>query len=312
MAIRGRVPTSRWLHPVLLVVLGFLLAGLVGLLLLAPVALTHRDAGNLERAYGNAVIGLVTRVQGAGLGPNPVGSDDRTLEAGRNQFTGSCSQCHGAQGDGRGAFGATTFPPATDLTSADVRNLRDGQLFYIIKNGLGFTPMPGYASQYSDQQIWELVSFIRSLQAGSAPALAVPTPTGEQLSVANLPPGGDATRGAALFAAKGCSACHGPTGPLSINPANDAVARTVREGKPQGMPCFTPAALPDDQLRDIQAYIATFPPSGFLGGPEDVPPPGAGNARPPGATPAPRGVVGSPCATPTPGPTASGATRTDP
>jgi hypothetical protein len=66
------------------------------------------------------------------------------------------------------------------------------------------------------------------------------------------------------------------------------------------MPCFTPAALPDDQLRDVQAYIATFPATGFLGGPEDVPPPGAGNAPPPGQAPAPRGVVGSPCATPTP------------
>jgi mono/diheme cytochrome c family protein len=187
------------------------------------------------------------------------------------------------------------------LTSAETRNLQDGQLFYIIKNGLGFTPMPSYASQFSDQQIWELVSFIRSLQAGNAPELAVPTPTGAQLSVANPPPGGDATRGAALFAAEGCAACHGPTGPLSINPANDAVARTVREGKPQGMPCFTPAALPDDQLHDIQAYIATFPPTGFLGGPEDVPPP-----RPPGATPAPRGGVGSPCATPTPGAASAG------
>src|SRR6185369_12492086 len=76
---------------------------------------------------------------------------------------------------------------------------------------------------------------------------------------------------------------------------------------PQGMPCFTPAALPDDQLHDIQAYISTFPPSGFLGGPEDVPPPGAGNPRPPGATPPPRGVPGSPCATPTPGATGPGA-----
>lgn len=187
------------------------------------------------------------------------------------------------------------------MTGADARSLQDGQLFYIIKNGLGFTPMPGYASQYSDQQIWELVSFIRGLQAGNAPSLAVPTPTGEQLSVAHPPAGGDATRGAALFAAQGCGACHGSTGPLSINPANDAVARTVREGKPQGMPCFPSTALPEEQLRDIQAYIATFPPSGFLGGPEDVPPPSAGSAQSPARTPGPRGVAGSPCATPTPG-----------
>src|SRR3954462_5188704 len=92
MAVRREDPSSRRLHPALLVAFGFALAGLVGLLLLAPVALMHRDAGNLERAYGNAVIGMVTRLQGSGLGPNPVGSDARALEAGRNEFTGSCSQ----------------------------------------------------------------------------------------------------------------------------------------------------------------------------------------------------------------------------
>src|SRR4051794_20834825 len=123
MTVRRQDSSARRLHPAVLVAFGFALAGLLGLLLLAPVALMHRDAGNLERAYGNAVIGMVTRVQGGGLGPNPVGSDTRTLAAGRNGFTGSCSQCHGAQGDGRGAFGPTTFPPATDLTSAEARNL---------------------------------------------------------------------------------------------------------------------------------------------------------------------------------------------
>ncbi len=274
---------------------GFVVAGLLGLLVMAPIALTHHDASQLETSYGNAVVGLVARIQGAGLGPNPVATTPRTLEAGRQAYTGSCSQCHGALGDGRGAFGMTSYPPATDFTSNAARNLSDDQIFYIIKNGLGFTPMPAYSSQYADQQIWELVTFIRTLQNGNPPALPVPTPTADQVGLANLAPGGDAPRGAAIFSAEGCGDCHVPVGPLSINPANENVAPAVRNGRPQGMPCFATNVISDDELRDLQAFIITFPPSGFLGGPEDQPPPGA-PIPPPGETRPGNRVPGSPCA----------------
>ena len=274
---------------------GFAVAGVLGLLVVAPIALTHHDSGELEKSYGSAAVGLVARLQGAGLGPNPVVTTARTLEAGRQAYTGSCSQCHGALGDGKGAFGVTTFPPATDLTSGAARDLSDGQLFYIIQHGLGFTPMPGYSSQYADQQIWELVSFIRTLQTGVSPALPVPTPTTDQIRGANLPVDADAQRGAAVFAAAGCGGCHVSTGPLSINPANDRIALAVRNGRPQGMPCFTPAILSDEELSDVQAFITTFPSSGFLGGPEDQPPSGAASP-PPGETRPGNRVPGSPCA----------------
>jgi mono/diheme cytochrome c family protein len=286
--------SRRW-HLSMGMAFGFALAGLLGLLVLAPIALMHHDAGALETTYGAAVVGLVARMQGAGLGPNPVATTSRTLEAGRQSYAGSCSACHGALGEGKGTFGMTSFPPATDLAGGSTRNLTDGQLFYIIQRGLGFTPMPGFGSQYSDQQIWELVTFVRTLQNGDAPVLPVPTPTTDQLGVANLSPGGDAQHGAAVFSAAGCGGCHVPVGPLSIYPGNDSVAQAVRNGRPQGMPCFTTKTISDDDLRDLQAFIATFPPTGFLGGPEDQPPPGA-PIPPPGETRPGNRVPNSPCA----------------
>src|SRR5947209_20615937 len=114
----------RW-HLALGIAFGFAIAGLLGLLALAPIALTHHDAGPLETAYGNAVVGLVARILGAGLGPNPVATTTRTLDAGRQAYTGSCSPCHGAVGGGRGAFGVTSFPPAGDLTNDFTRALTD-------------------------------------------------------------------------------------------------------------------------------------------------------------------------------------------
>src|SRR5262249_28821317 len=235
--------------------LGFALAGLLGLLVLGPIALTHHDAAPLETTYGNTVVGLVARVLGAGLGPNPVATTPRTLDAGRQTYTGSCSPCHGAAGKGSGPFGVTSFPPAGDLTNDFARALTDDQLFSITKYGLGFTPMPAFGSQYSDGQIWELVTFIRTLQSGNPPELGVPTPTTDQLALASLPPGGDARKGAAVFGAAGCGGCHVPAGTMSLYPANENVAQAVRNGRPQGMPCFTTSVISDDELRDLQAYI---------------------------------------------------------
>lgn len=171
---------------VLGVVLGLAIAAVLGVLVVAPVALTHRSAGSLETAYGNAVVSLVARVRGTGAGPNPVTVTSRTLEQGREAYTGSCSQCHGAIGDGKGGFGQTTFPPATDLTGPSARAMSDDQLFYVIKNGLGFTAMPAYKSQYTDQEIWALVAFIRAMQQGQAPVLAAATPSAAQLAAGKL------------------------------------------------------------------------------------------------------------------------------
>ena len=84
---------------------------------------------------------------------------------------GSCAECHGSTGDGKGVFGAATYPPATDLTSHDVVEKSDAELFWITKNGLNFTAMPGFGDQYSDQDIWNIVAYMRSLQNGQPAAV---------------------------------------------------------------------------------------------------------------------------------------------
>ena len=162
------------------VVVGLAVAAIVGIALIAPIALAHHDAGSLETAYGNTVVSTLARVNAGGVGSNPTTASAQSLQQGRESYTGSCSQCHGTAGHTQGAFGQTSFPPATDLSGTSASSLSDSQMFYIIKNGLGFTPMPGFGTQYSDTQIWNMVNFIRSLQTQSAPQLDVPTPTADQ------------------------------------------------------------------------------------------------------------------------------------
>ena len=177
-------PTARQTTPLRLLIVAALAgaAVAVGVIVIigAPLLLLHRQDLPLEQQYGHFAIGLAARVM-AGNASNPVANNPRAIAAGRDAFTGSCAECHGSTGDGTGVFGAATYPPATDLTSHDVVEKSDAELFWITKNGLSFTAMPGFGDQYSDQDIWNIVAYMRSLQNGQPAAVNVPSPTFAQL-----------------------------------------------------------------------------------------------------------------------------------
>ena len=276
MTAPSRHSRLRWVLLPAGVGLGLLLALLVGGLLVPPLALLHRQAGTLETFYGKAIVAFVARLSS---GPTPAIPVAASLQdearqdpqstppqllanAGRNAYTGSCAQCHGAPGDGKGPFGQATFPPAADLTSKDATDKTDAELFWIIKNGLAFTAMPGFGDDYHDADLLALVSYVRSLQAGSAQPAIVPTPTVQQLSFADGH--GDAVqRGAAVYFAQGCQQCHGGFGEapdeLGLQDVSSA-ADVIRQGRP-GMPRFRPDKLPDAQLADLVRYLEDGPPS---------------------------------------------------
>ncbi len=140
--------------PVLL--LGLIIGGVGTILLVVlagmPLALGHRNNLPLEQLYGNMAVSLAVKLQ-AGSAQNPLAENVRAQAAGRLAYTGSCSICHGVNGDGKGAFGQAIYPPATDLRAHDTQEKSDAELFWIIKNGLSFAGMPGFGQQYNDQAI---------------------------------------------------------------------------------------------------------------------------------------------------------------
>lgn len=242
-----------------------LIAAVVG----APLLLVHRQDLPLEQQYGHFMIGLAARTL-AGNATSPVANNPRAVAAGRDAYTGSCAQCHGSTGDGKGVFGAATYPPATDLTSHDVVEKSDAELFWITKNGLSFTAMPGFGDQYSDADIWNIVAYMRSLQNGQAAAINVPAPTFAQIQAAD-PNGDSAARGAAVYFAQGCQTCHGAVGNAPGNMALRGGGETgaIRRGRP-GMPSYGTDRISDAQLADLQTYLRTFSasrPRGGGGGP---------------------------------------------
>jgi mono/diheme cytochrome c family protein len=241
----------------------FVAFGAVGALVLVlvvalPFALTHRTDLPLEHVYGDAAVSVVSRILG-GDAPNPVANDQRALSTGRAAYTGSCAVCHGATGDGRGAFGLTTYPHATDLTSENAKNKTDAQLFWIVKNGLGFTAMPAFSGQYQDSDIWAMVAYIRALQRGATTALSIPEPTFAQLSAADLTASRQ-TRGAAIYFALGCHLCHGPEGdaPGDLSIRGRIETEIVRRGSDRGMPAYANNLITDAELADLEAYLLRF------------------------------------------------------
>ncbi len=92
---------------------------------------------------------------------NPVPPAPLAIAEARDHFADHCAICHANDGSGRTQINAGLYPPAPDLRQSDSQELSDGELFYIIKNGIRFTGMPGWGGE--DEENWKLVLFIRHL-----------------------------------------------------------------------------------------------------------------------------------------------------
>ena len=102
---------------------------------------------------------------------NPVSADSKNILEGKQNFSHYCYVCHGLDGQGTGVpFADAMSPPLPSLASKSVQAYSDGQLFWIIKNGLWPTGMPRANGILNDDEIWSIVVYIRHLPpAGSLP-----------------------------------------------------------------------------------------------------------------------------------------------
>lgn len=88
----------------------------------------------------------------------------QTLREARIHFADHCAVCHGNDGGGITVFGLGLYPKPPDLRLAHTQALSDGELFWIIENGVRFTGMPGFAGHgAAEDDSWKLVHFIRHL-----------------------------------------------------------------------------------------------------------------------------------------------------
>jgi mono/diheme cytochrome c family protein len=100
---------------------------------------------------------------------NPLPTNTESVEDGQKTFTHYCYVCHGLDGQNTGVpFADSMSPPVPSLASTEVQSYSDGQLFWIINNGLWPSGMPAARGILTEEEIWSLVSYIRQLPpAGS-------------------------------------------------------------------------------------------------------------------------------------------------
>ncbi|OQW32712.1 MAG: hypothetical protein A4E19_04950 [Nitrospira sp. SG-bin1] len=82
---------------------------------------------------------------------------------GERLFQQHCANCHGATGDGLGPEIKELIVPPADFRAVKSRTKTDMELYLAIKQGVLFSPMHGWADRLSDQEIRDVVRYIRSL-----------------------------------------------------------------------------------------------------------------------------------------------------
>src|SRR5205809_4825212 len=111
-------------------------------------------------AFAAVVAAMVLAAQQADRVINPLAGKPEAVEAGRGLYNQACQSCHATAGLGEPGRG-----PALN-TGAFAHGGEDADLFHTIRTGVPRSQMPPFRG-FSDDQIWQLIAYIRTLTAGS-------------------------------------------------------------------------------------------------------------------------------------------------
>jgi mono/diheme cytochrome c family protein len=120
-----------------------------------------KPPGGLEKAIGHAALNHSVSRR-APKTANPFSGPD-VVRAGLAHYRENCVFCHGAPGVDASEAGDGLNPPAPDLTLGGVQARTDGELFWIVQQGVRMTGMPAFGPTHKDPEIWKIVAFLRHL-----------------------------------------------------------------------------------------------------------------------------------------------------
>lgn len=92
---------------------------------------------------------------------SPVRYTTTSIVSGSARYARDCSACHGSHGRGDGRAAASLSLKPANLIEYASRH-RAGDVFWVIAHGIPGTPMPAFAPQLTDSEIWELIQFLRA------------------------------------------------------------------------------------------------------------------------------------------------------
>jgi mono/diheme cytochrome c family protein len=153
----------------------FLLGVLVGLVVLGVGAAAFAAAGLFNAAASIPPTAAETKIARFALdhsvarrapkSSRGLPSDPEALRAGLAHYHGMCVGCHGAPGVDAAEWSEGLNPPPPDLSLGRVQKRTDGELFWIVQNGIRMSGMPAFGTSHKDEEIWKIVAFLRRLPA---------------------------------------------------------------------------------------------------------------------------------------------------
>jgi len=164
---RSKGNRLRWFVCGVLCVCGIGLLALAAFILTAHGLSAREEPSAVERWVARRARMAAVPADAANLA-NPAPDTPEVLAAARAHWADHCASCHANDGSGDSLMGRRTYPPAPDMRLPETQQLTDGELFYIIQNGVRLTAMPAWASSdhgsaHDDLDSWKLVRFIRHL-----------------------------------------------------------------------------------------------------------------------------------------------------
>jgi mono/diheme cytochrome c family protein len=144
------------------------LLGIVFLWFLAQAGSgTRTEPGAMETVVSRRLRSL-TMPSTARAEKNPLTASAQVMQEAAQHFADHCASCHANDGSGNTSQGQKLYPRAPDMRLAATQQLSDGELYYIIHNGVRFTGMPAWGESEPDEDSWKLVLFIRHLPSLTA------------------------------------------------------------------------------------------------------------------------------------------------
>jgi mono/diheme cytochrome c family protein len=158
---------KRW---ILLVLIALALAAVVVIVGFTQIKLDAlQEPGHLETVVATQAKHLLVRWSSREGIPTAPTNLQASIEEGDKLYGTECAMCHGPDGHTATDAGRWMYPRASDLISSAVQQYSDRELFWIVKNGIRLSGMPGFGKVESDEHVWNLAHYLRTLGGSAHP-----------------------------------------------------------------------------------------------------------------------------------------------
>jgi mono/diheme cytochrome c family protein len=97
---------------------------------------------------------------------NPIPADAKSIAAGKDIYVAQCLKCHGDAGKGDGPSAKDLDPRPKDLSDPKIAGQTDGAMYWKVTTGR--KPMPAFENLISDDDRWNVINYVRTLEPAAA------------------------------------------------------------------------------------------------------------------------------------------------